>query len=115
MLPLALVNPRKDHLKRVKDLHEKELAEGFGKVYLPYALEKKYPNAAAEWMWQYVFPATKRSVDPRSGEERRHHVQDQAIQRAIKQAVRDANLTKPATPHTLLTPFVCDAFAARRL
>ena len=67
MLSLALVNPLKDHLKRVKDLHEKELAEGFGKVYLPYALEKKYPNAAAEWMWQYVFPATKRSVDPRSG------------------------------------------------
>ena len=105
MLPLALVNPLKDHLKRVKDLHEKELAEGFGKVYLPYALEKKYPNAAAEWMWQYVFPATKRSVDPRSGEERRHHVQDQAIQRAIKQAVRDANLTKPATPHTLRHSF----------
>ena len=92
MLPLALVNPLKDHLKRVKDLHEKELAEGFGKVYLPYAFEKKYPNAA-EWMWQYVFPATKRSVDPRSGgEERRHHVQDQAIQRAIKQAVREASL-----------------------
>ena len=58
-LPLALVNPLKDHLKRVKDLHEKELAEGFGKVYSPYALEKKYPNAAAEWMWQYVLPATK--------------------------------------------------------
>jgi integron integrase len=105
MLPLALVNPLKDHLKRVKDVHEKELAEGFGKVYLPYALEKKYPNAAAEWMWQYVFPASKRSVDPRSGEERRHHVQDQAIQRAIKQAVRDAKLTKPATPHTLRHSF----------
>lgn len=105
MLPLALVNPLKEHLKRVKDLHEKELAEGFGKVYLPYALEKKYPNAAAEWMWQYVFPASKRSVDPRSGEERRHHVHDQAIQRAIRQAARDANLTKPATPHTLRHSF----------
>ena len=101
MLPLALVNPLKDHLKRVKDLHEKELAEGFGKVYSPYALEKKYPNAAAEWMWQYVLPATKHSVDPRSGEERRTHVQDQAMLRAIKQAARDANLTKPATPQTL--------------
>ena len=105
MLPLALVNPLKDHLKRVKTLHEKELAEGFGKAYLPFALEKKYPNAAAEWMWQYVFPAVKRSVDPRSGEERRHHVQDQAIQRAIKQAARDAKLTKPATPHTLRHSF----------
>ena len=86
-------------------MHEKELGEGFGKVYLPYALEKKYPNAAGEWMWQYVFPASKRSIDPRSADERRHHVQDQAIQRAIKQAVRDANLTKPATPHTLRHSF----------
>ena len=105
MLPEVLVNPLKAHLKRVKALHEKELGEGFGKVYLPYALEKKYPNAAGEWMWQYVFPASKRSIDPRSRDERRHHVQDQAIQRAIKQAVRDANLTKPATPHTLRHSF----------
>ena len=86
-------------------LARKKLAEGFGKVYLPYALEKKYPNAAAEWMWQYVSPATKHSVDPRSGEERRTHVQDQAMLRAIKQAARDANLTKPATPQTLRHSF----------
>ena len=101
MLPLALVNPLREHLKRVKALHDNELAAGFGAVYLPLALEKKYPNGAKEWMWQYVFPASKRSVDPRSGEKRRPHVQDQAILRAIKQAARDANLTKPATPHTL--------------
>jgi integron integrase len=105
MLPLALVNPLKEHLKRVKALHDNELAEGFGVVYLPVALEKKYPNAAKEWMWQYVFPANRRSIDPRSGEERRPHVQDQAILRAIKQAARDANLTKPATPHTLRLSF----------
>ena len=105
MLPLALVNPLKEHLKRVKALHDNELAAGFGAVYLPLALEKKYPNAAKEWMWQYVFPANRRSVDPRSGEERRPHVQDQAILRAIKQAARDANLTKPATPHTLRHSF----------
>ena len=105
MLPLALVNPLRERLKRVKALHDNELAAGFGAVYLPLALEKKYPNAAKEWMWQYVFPANRRSVDPRSGEERRPHVQDQAIQRAIKQAARDANLTKPATPQTLRHSF----------
>ena len=105
MLPLALVNPLRERLKRVKALHDNELAAGFGAVYLPLALEKKYPNAAKEWMWQYVFPANRRSVDPRSGEERRPHVQDQAILRAIKQAARDANLTKPATPQTLRHSF----------
>ena len=113
MLPLALVNPLRERLKRVKALHDNELAAGFGAAYLPLALEKKYPNAAKEWMWQYVFPANRRSVDPRSGEDRRPDVQDQAILRAIKQAARDASLTKAATPHTL--PFVRDAFAARRL
>ena len=105
MLPLALVNPLRERLKRVKALHDNELAAGFGAAYLPLALEKKYPNAAKEWMWQYVFPANRRSVDPRSGEERRPHVQDQAILRAIKQAARDANLTKPATPQTLRHSF----------
>ena len=113
MLPLALVNPLRERLKRVKALHDNERAAGFGAAYLPLALEKKYPNAAKEWMWQYVFPASKRSVDPRSGEKRRHHVQDQAIQHAIKHAVREASLTKATTPRTL--PFVREAFAARRL
>ena len=89
----------------MKALHDNELAAGFGAVYLPFALEKKYPNAAKEWMWQYLFPANRRLVDPRSGEERRPHVQDQAILRAIKQAARDANLTKPATPQTLRHSF----------
>jgi integron integrase len=105
MLPVALVEPLRAHLERVRELHRQDLAEGFGAVYLPYALERKYPNAAREWIWQYVFPSAKRAVDPRSGETRRHHVQDQALQRAIKQAVRDADLTKPATPHTLRHSF----------
>lgn len=74
-------------------------------MYLPYALERKYPGAARDWAWQYVFPSAKLAVDPRSGETRRHHVQDQALQRAIKQAVRDADLAKPATPHTLRHSF----------
>jgi len=105
MLPVALIEPLRVHLERVRDLHQQDIANGFGAVYLPYALERKYPNAAQEWIWQYVFPSAKRSVDLRSGETRRHHVQDQALQRAIKQAVRDADLSKPATPHTLRHSF----------
>ena len=105
MLPVALVNPLREHLERVKQLHDQDLKEGFGAVYLPYALERKYPSAAQDWAWQYVFPSAKRSIDPRTNIERRHHVQDQAIQRAIRQAVRNAGINKPATPHTLRHSF----------
>jgi integron integrase len=105
MLPAALVTPLRAHLERVRELHRQDLAAGFGAVYLPYALERKYPGAACDWGWQYVFPSAKLAVDPRSGETRRHHVQDQSVQRAMKQAVRDADLTKPATPHTLRHSF----------
>ena len=72
---------------------------------MPNALERKYPNAAKEWRWQYVFPATKLSTDPRSGSVRRHHLQEQAIQRPVKQALRDADLTKAAIPHTFRHSF----------
>lgn len=105
MLPAALAAPLRTHLERVRELHRQDLAAGYGAVYLPYALERKYPGAARDWGWQYVFPSAKLAVDPRSGETRRHHVQDQALQRAVKQAVRDADLTKPATPHTLRHSF----------
>ncbi len=105
MLPLSLVATLQAHLAKVRLLHESDLAQDFGAVYLPYALERKYPNAAKEWIWQYVFPAAKISTDPRTQVVRRHHVQEQAIQRAVKQAVRDANLTKAATPHTFRHSF----------
>ena len=78
---------------------------GYGNVYLPNALERKYPNASREWGWQYVFPATQVSVDPRSGITRRHHLDEKGLQRAMKQAVRDSGLVKPATPHTLRHSF----------
>jgi len=101
MLPATLVVPLQEHLKRVKALHRQDLEAGYGAVYLPDALERKYPGAARDWGWQYAFPSAKFSVDPRTQVTRRHHVQDQAVQRAVKQAARDAGLAKPATPHTL--------------
>ena len=97
--------PRKLHLARVKALHNQDLAEGFGEVYLPFALEKKYPNADKEWGWQYIFPSINLSVDPRSSKTRRHHLDEKGVQRAMKQAVATTQITKPATPHTLRHSF----------
>jgi len=105
MLPNHLVDPLKKQLINARELHNKDIAEGFGAVYLPYALNRKYPNADKEWGWQYVFPSFKRSVDPRSGVERRHHVDEKGVQRAIRQAVRNTGINKPATPHTLRHSF----------
>jgi integron integrase len=105
MLPLSLVAPLQVHLLKVRELHENDLTQGFGAVFMPFALERKYPAAAKEWIWQYVFPAAKLSTDPRTKIVRRHHVPEQSIQRAVKQAVRDAGLTKAATPHTFRHSF----------
>ena len=105
MLPTSLVPALHEHLERIRELHRQDLAAGHGEVYLPYALDRKYPAAGREWMWQYVFPSAALSVDPRSGVVRRHHVQDQCVQRAIKAAVRAAGIDKPATPHTLRHSF----------
>lgn len=105
MLPQGLAQPLQAHLERVRQLHQQELLEGYGTVYLPFALERKYPAAPREWGWQYVFPAAHRSVDPRSGVERRHHVGEQGVQRAVRQAARDAGLVKPVSPHTLRHSF----------
>ncbi|MCK2086764.1 integron integrase [Thauera aromatica] len=105
MLPIALKSPLQAHLGRVQSLHRQDLGEGYGEVYLPNALERKYPMAAREWGWQYVFPAASRAVDPRSSGVRRHHVSEQSVQRMVRQATRDAAIAKPATPHTLRHSF----------
>lgn len=101
VLPRTLQQPLRQHLAVVRALHKAELAAGRGDVWLPFALERKYPNAAWEWGWQYVFPAAGLSVDPRSGAVRRHHVDEKRIQRGFKRAVQAAGIVKLATPHTL--------------
>jgi integron integrase len=100
-----LVLPLRRHLGSVKTLHEKDLADGFGAVYLPHALARKYPNAPRQWAWQYCFPAAKRSVDPRSGAVRRHHLGEKSLQNAVKSAIRKAGIEKPASCHTLRHSF----------
>lgn len=105
MLPESLKTPLKEHLNCVKALHDLDLKNGFGEVYLPFALARKYPNAAREWGWQYAFPSEKISRDPRSGNMRRHHIYESSLQRAVKNAVRKAGLVKPATPHTFRHSF----------
>jgi len=88
MLPEKLKPFLMEHLKRVKILHEEDITRGFGEVYLPFALERKYPNAAREWTWQYVFPAERISKDPRSGKMRRHHMGESSLQRAVIRIAR---------------------------
>lgn len=105
VLPRRLVPPLQAQLNFARALHEKDLLQGFGKVYLPHALERKYPNAATSWAWQYVFPANRISTDPRSGERRRHHVEEQRVQRGMQRAVRAVGLEKPVSPHTLRHSF----------
>ncbi|HUX63862.1 integron integrase [Sulfuricella sp.] len=105
MLPESSIAPLQAHLARVRALHDEDVAEGYGAVYLPYALEKKYPNAAKEWGWQYVFPSRSLSVDPRSGVTRRHHVDEKSLQRAVKRAAQQASIAKPVTPHTFRHSF----------
>lgn len=105
MLPQSLLKPLQEHLKQVRQAHEQDLLKGYGEVWLSESVARKYPNAGREWVWQYVFPSARLSVDPRSGVTRRHHLDEKGLQRAIKQAAVDAGLTKDVTPHTLRHSF----------
>jgi integron integrase len=105
MLPDSLVDPLKSHLQRVKTLHERDVAEGYGDVELPDALHRKYPRLGYEWAWKFVFPSRQRSVDPRTGVVRRHHVYENYLIRAVKQAVRAAGIAKHVSCHTLRHSF----------
>jgi integron integrase len=105
MLPLNLSAPLRRHLLIVKAQHQQDLEDGFGNVHLPFALARKYPNAAREWGWQYVFPSSRISQDPRSGAEQRHHIAEGILQNAVKTAVRVSGITKHATCHTLRHSF----------
>lgn len=105
LLPQTVADLLKVQINKVKLIHEQDLIDGFGEVYLPFALEKKYPRAATSTAWQYVFPASKRSIDPRSGKERRHHVSQQVVQRAIRKAVRNSGISKLVGCHTLRHSF----------
>lgn len=88
------------HMTMVKHWHERDLQEGYGEVYMPYALAKKYPNAARSWVWKYLFPSNKRSVDPRSGKERRHHIHERSLQRVVGKAFRSAGVDCKVGCHT---------------
>ena len=105
MLPAKMVNPLKEHLRQRKIMHDQDLASGCGSVKLPGALNRKYPNAACDWRWQYVFPATSHFFDPLDKVHRRHHLHESAMQRAIRVAVRKSGMTKRATCHTLRHSF----------
>ncbi len=105
MLPDVLILPLQEHLARRRLLFEDDLAKGMTEVFLPDALARKYPNASTDWAWQYVFPSGSYSVDPRSGRQRRHHIDEKLLQRAVKRAVNASGIVKLATPHTFRHSF----------
>lgn len=105
LLPSALASDLKTHIARVMSLHDQDLAEGFGAVWLPHALDRKYPGAPLDKAWQYLFPSASRSIDPQSGIVRRHHVSDSTLQRAVKVAIRKAGIQKHASVHSLRHSF----------
>ena len=105
MLPASVVEPLKSHLRAMKELHERDVREGYSDVELPHPLARKYPKAQYEWGWKFVFPSHKLSVDPRSGVIRRHHVYENYLIRGVARAARAAAIDKHVTCHTLRHSF----------
>ena len=105
MLPELIKKPLQDHLRDVKAIHEKDLAEGWGRVLMPDALDRKYPNAPADWRWQWVFPQENRWKNTTTGQQGRHHVHETILQRVVKDAVHKANVVKHAGCHTFRHSF----------
>ena len=105
MLPESLKKPLRNHLRKIKFIHEKDLSAGWGRVQMPYALDRKYPNASADWRWQWIFPQEKRWINIKTKEQGRHHMDESLIQKAVKDAVAIAGLIKRATCHTFRHSF----------
>ena len=105
LLPESIKADLKEQLEQVKAIHENDISQRYGKVYLPYALSRKYPNADREWGWQYVFPSKSLSKDPRTGATRRHHIHENSLQKAVRKAVKLARIPKPASCHTFRHSF----------
>jgi integron integrase len=105
VLPTVVIEPLFRHLEVVKHQHQGDLARGFGRVVLPFALDRKYPNAAIEWSWQFVFPATRICTDARWGPPSRFHLHESVVQRAVAHAARQAGIVKRVGPHTFRHSF----------
>jgi len=105
MLPASLTIPLQEHLKQVKAIHERDVAEGWGRVQMPTALDRKYPNAPKDWRWQWVFPQDHRWINPQTKEQGRHHIDESLVQKAVRDAVTRGALTKRATCHTFRHSF----------
>jgi integron integrase len=105
ILPQSIIAPLKEHLQQVKAIHQKDLNAGFGSVQMPFALEKKFPTAHKQWIWQFIFPASNLYTDPETAATRRHHIHETALQKAVKQATQLAKVNKRVTPHTFRHSF----------
>ncbi len=105
MLPDSLTAPLREHLYRVRALHQKDLSLGFGSADIPYGGNNEYPTAQKQWIWQYVFPASTLCTDPKTGTTRRHHIHATALQRSVREAARLAKVNKRVTPHTFRHSF----------